>query len=147
MEIRIESLLGGAEHATGVVGIIDVFRAFSTAAVALANGASRIIMVSGVEEALALRDSGVGQLVMGEVEGRAPDGFDFGNSPLEASRTDVRGKTIIQRTSAGTRGITAAHPRSSSLRQTIGSSMQYGKTTTPSLTSSRAATSVCSLSG
>lgn len=108
MEIRIESLLGGAEHATGVVGIIDVFRAFSTAAVALANGAPRIIMVSGVEEALALRASGVGQLVMGEVEGRAPAGFDFGNSPLEASRTDLTGKTIIQRTSAGTRGITAA---------------------------------------
>jgi 2-phosphosulfolactate phosphatase len=108
MEIRIESLLGGAEHATGVVGIIDVFRAFSTAAVALANGAARIIMVSGVEEALALRDNGAGQLVMGEVEGRAPDGFDFGNSPFEASRIDVRDKTIIQRTSAGTRGITAA---------------------------------------
>jgi 2-phosphosulfolactate phosphatase len=108
MGIRIESLLGGAEHATGVVGIIDVFRAFSTAAVALANGASRIIMVSGVDEALALRDGGIGQLVMGEVEGRAPTGFDFGNSPLEASQIDLEGKTIIQRTSAGTRGITAA---------------------------------------
>src|SRR6201986_3954073 len=58
MDIRIESLLGGAEHATGVVGIIDVFRAFSTAAVAIANGALQIIMVSGVEEALALRASG-----------------------------------------------------------------------------------------
>jgi 2-phosphosulfolactate phosphatase len=111
MEIRIESLLEGAEHASGVVGIIDVFRAFSTAAVALANGASRIIMVSGVDEALALRDNGIGQLVMGEVEGRAPDGFDFGNSPLEASRIDVLGKTIIQRTSAGTRGIAAATGR------------------------------------
>jgi 2-phosphosulfolactate phosphatase len=65
-------------------------------------------MVSGVEEALALRERGVGQLVMGEVEGRAPSGFDFGNSPLEASQADVGGKTIIQRTSAGTRGITAA---------------------------------------
>jgi 2-phosphosulfolactate phosphatase len=111
MEIRIESLLAGAEHAAGVVAIIDVFRAFSTAAVALASGASRIIMVGGVEEALALRDNGVGQLVMGEVEGRAPTGFDFGNSPLEASRIDVRGKTIIQRTSAGTRGIAAAAGR------------------------------------
>jgi 2-phosphosulfolactate phosphatase len=108
MEIRIESLLGGAQHATGIVGIIDVFRAFSTAAVALAHGASRIIMVSDVEEALALRDRGIGQLVMGEVEGRAPEDFDFGNSPLEASQTDVRGKTIIQRTSAGTQGITSA---------------------------------------
>jgi 2-phosphosulfolactate phosphatase len=109
MEIRIESLLGGAAHATGVVGIIDVFRAFTTAAVALANGAARIIMVSGVEEALTLRDKGIGHLVMGEVQGAAPVGFDFGNSPFEASRTDFTDKVIIQRTSAGTRGIAAAH--------------------------------------
>jgi 2-phosphosulfolactate phosphatase len=108
MDIRIESLLSGATHATGVVGIIDVFRAFSTAAVALANGASRIIMVSAVEEAFALRDTGIGQLCMGEVEGRPPDGFDFGNSPFEVSRVDFQGQTIIQRTSAGTQGIAAA---------------------------------------
>jgi 2-phosphosulfolactate phosphatase len=108
MEIRIESLLTGATQATGVIAIIDVFRAFSTAAVALANGASRIIMVSGVEEAFALRDSGIGQMVMGEVEGRPPTGFDLGNSPFEASQTDFSGKTIIQRTSAGTQGIAAA---------------------------------------
>jgi 2-phosphosulfolactate phosphatase len=109
MDIRIESLLTGAAGATGVVGIIDVFRAFSTAAEALAAGASRIVMVGSVEQALALRTSGAGQLCMGEVDGRAPAGFDLGNSPFEVSRIDVRGKTIIQRTSAGTQGITAAH--------------------------------------
>src|ERR1700692_3457743 len=52
MEISIQSLLEGATRATGTVAIIDVFRAFTTAAVALANGASRIVMVSTVEEAL-----------------------------------------------------------------------------------------------
>ncbi len=108
MEIRIESLLTGATHATGVVAIIDVFRAFSTAAVALANGASRIIMVGTVEEALALRNNGTGQICMGESGGHAPAGFDFGNSPFAVSRVDFAGKTIIQRTSAGTQGITAA---------------------------------------
>src|SRR5215469_10633375 len=45
---------------------------------------------------------------MGEVEGGAPDGFDFGNSPFEISTIDFRGKAIIQRTSAGTQGIVAA---------------------------------------
>jgi 2-phosphosulfolactate phosphatase len=108
MNIRIESLLGGATGATGVVAIIDVFRAFTTAAVALANGASRIIMVSSVEDAFALRASGAGQICMGEVQGRPPDGFDFGNSPFEVSTVDFTGKTIIQRTSAGTQGIAAA---------------------------------------
>lgn len=38
MEIRIESLLEGARRARGTVVIVDVFRAFTTAAVALAPG-------------------------------------------------------------------------------------------------------------
>jgi 2-phosphosulfolactate phosphatase len=111
MEMSIYSLLEGAERATGTVAVIDVFRAFTTAAVALANGASSLVMVRTVEEALALRDSGIGQFCMGEVRGRAPDGFDFGNSPFEISGVDFGGKTIIQRTSAGTQGIVAAGNR------------------------------------
>jgi 2-phosphosulfolactate phosphatase len=108
MQISIDSLLDGAKRATGAVAIIDVFRAFTTAAVAFANGASRIIMVGSVEEALSLRDSGRAQICMGEVGGRAPLGFDFGNSPFEIVHTDFRGKVIAQRTSAGTQGIVAA---------------------------------------
>jgi 2-phosphosulfolactate phosphatase len=108
MDIRIESLLEGASRATGTVAIIDVFRAFTTAAVALARGASRIVMVGTVEEALSLRASGMGQICMGEVGGRAPPGSDFGNSPFEVSEADVNGRTIIQRTGAGTQGIVAA---------------------------------------
>jgi 2-phosphosulfolactate phosphatase len=109
MEILIHSLLDGAARATGTVAVIDVFRAFTTAAVALANGAASIVMVRTVEEALALREAGIGQICMGEVRGRAPDGFNFGNSPFEISRVDFDGKTIIQRTSAGTQGIVAAN--------------------------------------
>jgi 2-phosphosulfolactate phosphatase len=108
MEVIVESLLEGARRATGTVAIIDVFRAFTTAAVALANGATRIIMVSAVEEALSLRERGLGEVCMGEVGGRAPSEFDFGNSPFELSRVDLRGKSVIQRTSAGTQGIVAA---------------------------------------
>ena len=108
MEIWIGSLLEGAARATGAVAIIDVFRAFTTAAVVLANGAAQITMVSTVEEALALRDSGIGHVCMGEVRGRTPAGFDFGNSPFEVSAIDFGGKSIIQRTSAGTQGIVTA---------------------------------------
>lgn len=108
IEIRIESLLDGARRAAGVVAVIDVLRAFTTAAVALANGANRIVMVADVEEALRLRAAGVGQICMGEVNGRAPAAFDYGNSPFELCRADLRGRTIIQRTSAGTQGIVAA---------------------------------------
>jgi 2-phosphosulfolactate phosphatase len=115
MEISILSLLEGAKRATDTVAIIDVFRAFTTAVVALANGASSIVMVRIVQEALALRDAGIGQICMGEVGGRAPDGFDFGNSPFETSGVDFGGQTIIQRTSAGTQGIVAAANRAARL--------------------------------
>lgn len=77
-----------ASRAEGTVAVIDVFRAFTTAAVALANGGSRIVMVGGVEGAFALRDADLGQVCMGEVGGRAPDGFDFGKF---ADRDSVRG--------------------------------------------------------
>jgi len=108
MEISVHSLLEGAKGATGTVAVIDVFRAFTTAAIALANGATGIVMVRTVEEALALREAGIGQICMGEVRGRAPDGFDFGNSPFEISSVDFSSQTIIQRTSAGTQGIVEA---------------------------------------
>jgi 2-phosphosulfolactate phosphatase len=108
MDIWIGSLFEAAGQATGAVAVIDVFRAFTAAAVVLANGASRIVMAGTIEEAFALRDAGVGQVCLGEVRGRAPDGFDFGNSPFEVAKVDFSGKTVIQRTSAGTRGIVAA---------------------------------------
>jgi phosphosulfolactate phosphohydrolase-like enzyme len=70
MKISIQSLLDGARNASGAVAVIDTFRAFTTAAVALANGASRIIMVATVEEALALRAADSGSICMGRSEGR-----------------------------------------------------------------------------
>ncbi len=108
MEIRLESLLTGARRAEGTVIIIDVYRAFTTAAVAFSRGAKKIVMVAGIDEALRLRRRGVGEICMGEVDGIKPDKFDFGNSPFELSRADVMGKTIIQSTRAGTSGAAAA---------------------------------------
>ena len=45
---------------------------------------------------------------MGEVDGRRPDGFDYGNSPFEASSVDFAGKSVVQSTRAGTVGTAAA---------------------------------------
>ena len=105
MKIRIDSLTEGAQRAQGTVVIIDVFRAFTTAAVAFSRGAKKIIMVAEVDEALELRRRGVGDLCIGEVGGRRPEGFDMGNSPFELSTADVKGKTLIQSTRAGTVGV------------------------------------------
>ena len=108
MEIRLESLLAGAQAAEGTVVIIDVYRAFTTEAVAFERGAEKIVLVAEIEEALALREAGVGDFCVGEVDGKRPEGFDFGNSPYELSRADVAGKTLIHSTRAGTVGVTAA---------------------------------------
>ena len=108
MGIRNVSLLEGATKAEGTAVIIDVFRAFTTAAVALANGAEKIILVSEIEEALALKAGGVGTLCIGEVDGIKPDNFDFGNSPHDISDKDFHKVTLIQSTRAGTVGANAA---------------------------------------
>jgi 2-phosphosulfolactate phosphatase len=48
-------------------------------------------------------------LAMGENHGHRPEGFDFPNSPAMVSRADLRGRTLVQRTSAGTQGVVGAH--------------------------------------
>ncbi len=108
MEVRLASLLAGAEQAEGTVVIIDVYRAFTTAAVAFLKGAEKIILVAEVKEALDLRDRGVGDLCVGEVGGKKPEGFDHNNSPFELCRSNLTGKTVIQSTRAGTVGVCAA---------------------------------------
>ena len=98
-----------AQNAQGLVVIVDVFRAFTTAAVAFANGAKRIIMVSDLDTALSIRERGIADYCMGERHGDRPDGFDFGNSPAEIQNEVFTGKTLVQTTSNGTRGIVAAN--------------------------------------
>ena len=108
MEIRLGSLKRDAEEAMGTAIIIDVFRAFTTAAIAFDHGAKEIILFAEPEDAVALHKKGVGDYLMGEVAGKRPDGFDFGNSPHEISQVDLTGKTLVQSTRAGTVGVEAA---------------------------------------
>lgn len=111
--MKIETVsLDGCAAADDVVVVIDVLRAFSTAAFALAGGAERLLLVSGVEEALELRTRISNSLAMGEVGGIRAPGFDLGNSPSEVIACDLRGRTLIHRSSAGTQGIVrAVHAR------------------------------------
>ena len=104
MEIRRASL-DTCPGATGTVVVIDVLRAFSTAAYAFAAGASEILLVSTVDETFSLRAQRLGSLAMGEVGGLKPERFDYGNSPYEISVQDFAGQPLIQRTSAGTQGV------------------------------------------
>ena len=107
-DIVIGSFDAPAREATGTAVVIDVFRAFTTAAVALENGAGKIVMVDDLEEAKRMRAEGVGTRCLGERGGIAPEGFDFGNSPDEIRDVRFDGETLIQTTTNGTRGIAAA---------------------------------------
>ena len=92
----------------GAVVVIDVIRAFTTAAFAFGAGAAEIFLVATVDEALAFKAARPGCIAMGEDRGRKPAGFDLPNSPVMASRADLDGRTVVQRTSAGTQGVVAA---------------------------------------
>jgi 2-phosphosulfolactate phosphatase len=92
----------------GAVVTLDVIRAFTTAAYAFAAGARDIFLVGTVAEALAFKAREPDVLVMGEDGGRRQPGFDLSNSPVEASRAELFGRTLVQRTSAGTQGVLAA---------------------------------------
>jgi 2-phosphosulfolactate phosphatase len=93
---------------SGAVVVVDVIRAFTTAAYAFGAGAAEIYLVGDVDAALAFKAAHPGSLAMGEDRGLRPDGFDFPNSPAMVRDADLSGRTLVQRTSAGTRGVVAA---------------------------------------
>lgn len=88
--------------------IVDVFRAFTTAAFAVAAGAREIVLLNDHEEALAMKRADPKLFLSGEIDGRPIPGFDVGNSPSVIERLDLSGRRVVQRTSAGTQGVVAA---------------------------------------
>lgn len=93
--------------------IVDTLRASSFVATALDIGAQAVRPVTTVKEALQLRRSPGplgAALLAGEIGGVKVEGFDFGNSPTEllSRESEVRGKTMILRSTMGTKSIQAA---------------------------------------
>jgi len=106
MLVNIAECLEGARAATGLVVVIDVFRAFSVACYAVDNDAARYYAVDNVKLARKLADEYHGVLI-GERDCIKVEGFDYGNSPTEIEAVDFSGKTIVHTTSAGTKGLVA----------------------------------------
>lgn len=93
------------EDAVGVVVVIDVLRAFSTAAYAFDAGAESIAVVGTIEEAFEMKRADPEIVLIGEKGGWPVDGFDYGNAPSEVIGEDLSGRRIAMRTSAGTQGV------------------------------------------
>jgi 2-phosphosulfolactate phosphatase len=99
----------GAAARTGIV--VDVVRATSSIAQALASGYERVLCCREIPEAVALRrELGDDAVVAGEREGRRVEGFDLGASPREFAR-GARAPTLILSTTNGTAAILDAAAR------------------------------------
>jgi 2-phosphosulfolactate phosphatase len=91
--------------------VFDVFRATSSMITALANGASAVIPVGEIAEALEIRKRDP-QVLLIRAELTGGTDFDLGNSPIEFTREKVAGKTIVMTTTNGTRALRAcAHAK------------------------------------
>lgn len=86
-----------------IVVIIDVFRATSTIAAALHNGAACVLPVASVPECIAKGIATPNSLTAGERDGKVAEGLHYGNSPSEYPRSFVEGKTLVLTTTNGTR--------------------------------------------
>jgi 2-phosphosulfolactate phosphatase len=97
-----------AEAAEAQLGIVvDVMRATSTIAQALAGGYRRVLCCAEIEDALALREElGDAAITGGEREAQRVEAFDAGASPREFR--EPRAETLILSTTNGTRSIVAA---------------------------------------
>lgn len=108
MKVYKKYFLEGVKKAKGVVIIVDIFRACSTASYLLGNGVDKIIAVRTSKQAFELKKKNPKYILIGENRGIKIKGFDFGNSPTEINKFNLSGKTIVFRTSSGTQGIVCA---------------------------------------
>ena len=86
--------------------VVDVLRATSSIAQALAGGYQRVLCCAEIDEARALRQEIPDAVLAGERWAEAIPGFDLGNSPREFA--EARGETLILTTTNGTGAIVAA---------------------------------------
>lgn len=86
--------------------VIDVLRASSSIVTLLERGCERVVVATNIAAARKLHERLPDHLLCGEAGGLPPDGFDYGNSPVEFSRLDLTGKSVILATTNGTRALT-----------------------------------------
>ncbi|MCK9518998.1 MAG: 2-phosphosulfolactate phosphatase [Dehalococcoidia bacterium] len=86
--------------------VVDQLRATTTIATLFEAGLRRLTVVDDIVAARE-RAAETGALLFGEVGGLAPDGFDYGNSPVEARDAAVADREAVLFTSNGTRALCA----------------------------------------
>jgi 2-phosphosulfolactate phosphatase len=107
--MRVDVFFTPLEVAHRVVAVVDVLRASTSIAIALENGARAVIPLATSEDVVSRAKNLARSEVKlaGERKSQQISGFDYGNSPLEFSRENVEGKTILMSTTNGTSAILA----------------------------------------
>jgi 2-phosphosulfolactate phosphatase len=110
--VRVDVAFTPAEEASAHVGIVvDVIRATSSIAQALASGYERVLCCAEIDDARALREElGDEAVVGGERNAVVVEGFDVGASPREFA-SGARARTLVLTTTNGTRTILTAASR------------------------------------
>jgi 2-phosphosulfolactate phosphatase len=106
MRVEYVDIYGASAIEGGVAVVIDVMRAFTVAAWALDRGAEQLVLVDDLDQAVALAATIPHSLLF--KDGAPDERFDLHNSPRQLLDLDVGGRTIVQRTTAGTRAAVAA---------------------------------------
>ncbi len=88
-----------------VAVVIDVMRAYTVAAWAFAQGAEKIVLAESLDDALALKARHPDWVAL--KDGPPAPGFDAVNSPSMLRSVDLGGRTVVQKTTAGTVGALA----------------------------------------
>ncbi|MER5832838.1 2-phosphosulfolactate phosphatase [Streptomyces sp. NPDC002130] len=88
-----------------VAVVVDVMRACTVAAWAFGRGAERIVLAESLDEALALKARHPDWVAL--KDGPPAPGFDTVNSPGLLRSFDLGGRTVVQKTTAGTVGALA----------------------------------------
>ncbi|HTN48167.1 MAG TPA: 2-phosphosulfolactate phosphatase [Burkholderiaceae bacterium] len=102
----IRTDLSHSHELEGVVVVVDVLRAFSTAAYAFAAGARAMAVAHSTAEIEALRRRHRPSITVGAQAGGVPIvGLDHGNSPASVASLDLAGTTVIEYTAGGVRGL------------------------------------------
>ncbi|MFJ2089121.1 2-phosphosulfolactate phosphatase [Streptomyces sp. NPDC087901] len=88
-----------------VAVVVDVMRAFTVAAWAFGQGAEEIVLAESLDDALALKERHPDWVAL--KDGPPAPGFDTVNSPGTLRSLDLSGRTVVQKTTAGTVGALA----------------------------------------
>lgn len=97
------ALLHLYDYTESLVVFIDIFRATSTIAAAMGNGAKEIIPVDNVAECIQLGTEIENSITAGERNGQVVEGLQYGNSPSAYPGDFIKGKTLVLTTTNGTR--------------------------------------------